>query len=90
MHHFQFTKIINARCLTNYLKSSASKFMKKVCVYCGSSSGFKSEYAEATEALGIEMVRRDIGLVYGGGSVGLMGKISSTVYYGGGSVIQNN
>lgn len=32
-------------------------------------------YAEAAEALGVELVRRNIGVVYGGGSVGLMGKV---------------
>lgn len=45
----------------------------KIAVFCGASSGSKPEYLECAKALGAEMVKRDIGLVYGGGNVGLMG-----------------
>ena len=44
-------------------------------------------YADAAKALGLELIARGIGLVYGGGGVGLMGRISETVKNGGGEVI---
>ncbi|KAK9830081.1 hypothetical protein WJX72_009660 [[Myrmecia] bisecta] len=60
-----------------------------VAVFCGASSGSSPEYLECARALGRELVKRQIGLVYGGGSVGLMGAVSQTVYdgLGEGSVI---
>jgi len=61
--------------------------MTKICVYCGSSNGILDVYSIAAEELGVEMARRDIDLIYGGGSVGLMGKISSAVHVSGGSVL---
>ncbi|CAM8961297.1 unnamed protein product [Rhodiola kirilowii] len=59
-----------------------SKF-KKICVFCGSNSGNRDVFSDAALDLGNEMVSRKIDLVYGGGSVGLMGLISRTVYEGG-------
>jgi uncharacterized protein (TIGR00730 family) len=61
--------------------------MKRVCVFCGSSEGGRPAYAEAARALGAELVRRELGLVYGGGSVGLMGTIADAVLAAGGEVI---
>lgn len=62
--------------------SSGSKF-KRVCVFCGSNSGFRKVFSDAAIELGTELVRRKIDLVYGGGSVGLMGLISKKVFDGG-------
>jgi uncharacterized protein (TIGR00730 family) len=59
----------------------------RVCVFCGSSPGSRPEYARAAELLGQVLVEREIGLVYGGASVGLMGKLAETVLGGGGDVI---
>eukprot|EP00262_Sarcandra_glabra_P012541 TRINITY_DN3258_c0_g1_i1.p1 TRINITY_DN3258_c0_g1~~TRINITY_DN3258_c0_g1_i1.p1 ORF type:complete len:215 (-),score=44.47 TRINITY_DN3258_c0_g1_i1:169-813(-) len=59
-----------------------SKF-KRVCVFCGSSSGNRTVFSDAALDLGNELVKRKIDLVYGGGSVGLMGLISQTVFDGG-------
>ncbi|XP_043713772.1 cytokinin riboside 5'-monophosphate phosphoribohydrolase LOG1-like [Telopea speciosissima] len=56
---------------------------KRVCVFCGSSTGKKPSYQVAAIQLGNELVERNIDLVYGGGSVGLMGLVSQTVYDGG-------
>lgn len=53
--------------------------MKSLCVYCGSSSGSKTVYADAARALAREMVAQQIALVYGGGKVGLMGVIANEV-----------
>lgn len=57
-----------------------------VCVYCGSSSGDRAEYAEAARKLGASLARRGIKLVFGGGSVGLMGVLADAVLEGGGEV----
>ena len=61
--------------------------MRRVCVFCGSSTGVNGAYAEAAQAMGAELARRGIGLVYGGGNVGLMGVIASAVLDRGGEVI---
>ncbi|MCO5592613.1 hypothetical protein L7F22_046616 [Adiantum nelumboides] len=60
---------------------------KRICVFCGSKSGSKPVYSDAALELGRELVDRKINLIYGGGSVGLMGLVSKTVYEGGGHVI---
>ncbi|KAK4741878.1 hypothetical protein SAY87_025466 [Trapa incisa] len=60
---------------------------KRICVFCGSSQGKKSSYKDSAIELGEELVARNIDLVYGGGSIGLMGLISQAVYDGGRHVI---
>ena len=59
----------------------------RLCVFCGSSPGARPEYAEAARELGRELLRRGIGLVYGGGRVGLMYEIARVMHEGGGEVI---
>ncbi|MCS6828204.1 MAG: TIGR00730 family Rossman fold protein [Caldilinea sp.] len=61
--------------------------LRSVCVYCGSSMGNKAVYRQAAEALGREIVSRGLRLVYGAGSVGLMGVLARTVYDRGGEVL---
>src|SRR5215475_13635084 len=61
--------------------------MKRICVFCGSSTGFDSIYEEAARRMGSAMIERGIGLVYGGGNVGLMGTIADAVIQKGGQVI---
>ncbi|MBK8149668.1 MAG: TIGR00730 family Rossman fold protein [Acidobacteria bacterium] len=61
--------------------------MKSITVFCGSNSGFRSEYAEAAKRLGNLFVSDGIRLVYGGGKVGLMGVIADEVMRGGGTVV---
>jgi uncharacterized protein (TIGR00730 family) len=58
--------------------------MKRICVFCGSSAGNRPEYRTAAEEMAAELVRRNIGLVYGGGNVGLMGIIADAVLRAGG------
>lgn len=53
--------------------------MKRICVYCGSSPGNQPEFLDSARNLGLAMLERNIGLVYGGGTTGLMGKIADTV-----------
>jgi uncharacterized protein (TIGR00730 family) len=61
--------------------------VKRICVYCGSNPGKSAEFLESARSLARELVRRDICLVYGGASVGIMGEIADTVLAGGGEVI---
>ncbi|PIA46958.1 hypothetical protein AQUCO_01500471v1 [Aquilegia coerulea] len=60
---------------------------KRVCVFCGSSTGKRVCYSDAAIELGEELVSRKLNLVYGGGSVGLMGLVSQAVHHGGGQVL---
>ena len=61
--------------------------MKRVCVFSGSNVGRQSAYAGAAVALGKELIKRGIGLVYGAGNIGLMGVMAETVLAGKGEVI---
>ena len=61
--------------------------MKRICVYCGSNPGKSVEFLESARTLAGALVQRDIGLVYGGASVGIMGEIADTVLARGGEVI---
>jgi hypothetical protein len=61
--------------------------VKRVCVFCGSSPGRQAAYADTARGLGVELVRRGLGLVYGGGSVGLMGVVADAVLAAGGEAI---
>ncbi|GMY28123.1 cytokinin riboside 5'-monophosphate phosphoribohydrolase LOG5-like [Fagus crenata] len=65
----------------------AKSRFKRVCVFCGSSSGKKNCYSDAALELGQELVSRRLDLVYGGGSVGLMGLVSKEVHRAGGHVL---
>jgi uncharacterized protein (TIGR00730 family) len=60
--------------------------MRRVCVFCGSASGARPEYAQAAEALGQAIAARGLGLVFGGGAVGLMGVVSRAALAGGAEV----
>jgi len=53
--------------------------MKRICVFAGSSSGSQAEYYAAAQDLGHALVRRQLGLVYGGARVGLMGALADSV-----------
>ncbi|HWU00838.1 MAG TPA: TIGR00730 family Rossman fold protein [Terriglobales bacterium] len=59
---------------------------RSICVYCGSAFGHSPRFAEIAAELGQEMARRGIRLVYGGGRVGLMGKVADAVMANGGQV----
>ena len=60
--------------------------IKTVCVYCGSGSGTNPRFVEAAVALGKVLAENSIRLVYGGGSVGLMGAVAKSALDHGGSV----
>lgn len=59
----------------------------RICVFCGSNSGARSEYADAAALLATHLVSNGIGIVYGGGKVGLMGKLADAALQAGGEVI---
>ncbi|MCC7248895.1 MAG: TIGR00730 family Rossman fold protein [Lysobacter sp.] len=61
--------------------------MKSICVYCGSNSGGKPVYAERARELGARLARENLQMIYGGGNVGLMGKVADAVLENGGEVV---
>jgi uncharacterized protein (TIGR00730 family) len=83
----------NNRCLDDVaigchigLMDTISPRIRTVCVYCGSGPGTNPHFVEAAKAFGKTLAESGIGLVYGGGSVGLMGAIASSVLDHGGKV----
>lgn len=58
----------------------------RLCVYCGSGPGKNPAYMQAAQSLGHAMADADIGLVYGGGGMGLMGEVARGVLAAGGHV----
>jgi uncharacterized protein (TIGR00730 family) len=60
--------------------------IQNICVYCGSGSGLNPAYAEAARAFGRILAESRIGLVYGGGSLGLMGETAHSALRHGGHV----
>lgn len=61
--------------------------LKNICIYCGSSSGRLPAYAEAARALAHSLANRNIGLVYGGASVGIMGVVADQLLQLGGKAV---
>ncbi len=60
--------------------------VKRLCVYCGSASGAAPAYRETAMRLGRLLAKSGIGLIYGGGSIGLMGTLADAVLAAGGEV----
>jgi uncharacterized protein (TIGR00730 family) len=60
--------------------------MQSICVYCGSSIGRRSEYANQAREFGQRLAGRGLAMVYGGGRVGVMGVIADAVLEAGGRV----
>ncbi|MBV9348967.1 MAG: TIGR00730 family Rossman fold protein [Pseudolabrys sp.] len=65
----------------------AAKKIKKICVYCGSGPGNDPAYMAAAREFGAILAQNKIGLVYGGGSVGIMGAVSDAVRDNGGDTL---
>ncbi|MFD1206801.1 TIGR00730 family Rossman fold protein [Sporosarcina contaminans] len=61
--------------------------MKSIAVFCGSSAGASNVYMENAKEFCRELAKRNITLVYGGASVGVMGAVADTVLHEGGQVI---
>lgn len=60
--------------------------IRQICVYCGSGSGADPAFVAAARDFGKILAKNQIGLVYGGGSIGLMGEIATAVLDHGGHV----
>jgi len=61
--------------------------LKSICVFCGSSNGASPSYVSAAKDLAQCATKKEIQLVYGGASVGLMGVLADTALAGGGRVV---
>jgi uncharacterized protein (TIGR00730 family) len=61
--------------------------VRRVCVFCGASSGRRPAYAEAARGFGATLAGRGLGVVYGGGRVGLMGALADGALAAGGDVV---
>ena len=61
--------------------------MRRICVFCGSSTGTNATHRRATAELAEALAARDLELVYGGGCVGLMGVLADAMLAAGGRVI---
>ncbi len=66
--------------------STSRRKIQKICVYCGSGPGNDPAFVKAAREFGEILARNEIGLVYGGGSIGLMGEIARAVLTNGGDV----
>jgi uncharacterized protein (TIGR00730 family) len=67
-------------------RSEKPSKIRKICVYCGSGPGIDSAFVESARAFGTLLAKNGIGLVFGGGSVGMMGSIAKSVREHGGEV----
>ncbi|KAI0834544.1 hypothetical protein F5Y06DRAFT_151629 [Hypoxylon sp. FL0890] len=65
--------------MTSGPNPNATPAQAKICVYCGSSPGKNPAYKKAAQDLGRLMAENNIALVYGGGTVGLMGEVAKTI-----------
>ena len=69
------------------MTGSSSHQIRNICVFGGSSSGKEKEFLESANHLGRVLAERKIHLVYGGGSLGLMGGVSMAAFLGGSQVL---
>jgi len=72
---------------THPTESNPMSLIRSICVYCGSSSGTDPAFAEVAMRFGQILAERNITLVYGGGSRGLMGAVARAVHEHGGRVV---
>lgn len=77
---------VNDKNVNNIAKSGIPAKIEGVCVYCGSGRGVDSAYAIAARKLGKALADNGIRLVYGGGSLGLMGEVARATLGAGGKV----
>lgn len=61
--------------------------MNNITVFCGSSAGNEAQYKEQANQLGKSLARHNIGLVYGGAGIGLMGAVANGTLEQGGTVV---
>lgn len=73
--------------MDGYTKSTEMGELRTICVYCGSSPGHNPGYVAAARQFGRILAKNGIGLVYGGGSGGIMGALAEAVCESGGRVV---
>ncbi|MEO6914057.1 MAG: TIGR00730 family Rossman fold protein, partial [Candidatus Baltobacteraceae bacterium] len=61
--------------------------MKRICIFCGSSTGANPMYAQVAREVGQALTASGFGIVYGGGRIGLMGIVADAALAAGGEVI---
>jgi uncharacterized protein (TIGR00730 family) len=81
----ELSRRMRRRSRLRHLQGSAA--VPRLCVFCGSNVGTDPSFVDAAVRLGAAMAARDIGLVYGGGNVGLMGVVADAVIASGGEAI---
>jgi uncharacterized protein (TIGR00730 family) len=74
------------QCLNSHADNAMST-IRRICVYCGSGPGRDPAFVETARTFGTILAENRIALVYGGGSVGLMGEIANAVIEHGGEAI---
>jgi uncharacterized protein (TIGR00730 family) len=82
-------EVIDVRALTaleRWRQIDSMSTIRNICVYCGSSDGADARFVEAAEELGRRLAAERIGLVYGGGGEGLMGRLARSTLAAGGTV----
>jgi uncharacterized protein (TIGR00730 family) len=67
-------------------RSEKSSKILKICVYCGSGPGTDPAFIDSARAFGAILAKNGIGLVFGGGSIGMMGTLAKSVLEHGGEV----
>jgi len=77
---------MNGALTLNAAATSPHRPARSVCVYCGSGHGANPAYAESARILGQSLASSGLGLVYGGGSLGLMGEVARATLEAGGHV----
>src|SRR5215468_5708997 len=76
-----------AQCTSMHMnKSENPRKIRKICVYCGSGPGTDPAFVESARTFGAILAKNGIGLVFGGGSVGMMGTLAKSVRENGGEV----
>jgi uncharacterized protein (TIGR00730 family) len=61
--------------------------LQRVCIFCGSSTGVRPEYRTAAQEIAMQLAAREVGIVFGGGCVGLMGIVADAALEHGAHVI---
>jgi len=79
--------LIEEKVRLSKMANSSSHHIKSICVFGGSNPRKEKEFLESANHLGQVLVERKIHLVYGGGSLGLMGGVSIAVFLGGSQVL---
>ncbi|XVE57181.1 hypothetical protein DITRI_Ditri04bG0071300 [Diplodiscus trichospermus] len=69
------------------MEGNLARQIKSICVFCGSNPGKNAKFVEAVNNLGKVLAKRKIHLVYRGGSLGLMGCVSTAAHVGGSHVL---